>query len=523
MKHLGIAFSILLYIQVSLFGQQLENKYNDSDYALIDEFVYEQGRNIHTSIKPYSKWKIDSVVSLDSIYTIPVQSRVINWAINKEFIEFKKDEFWFTVNPYINFELAQEGSKSYYKNTRGLHIDASIGKKVAFHTAFNENQGSYPYYMEKQILDNLVIPGQGLKKNFRDGFDYAYAEGYVSYSPSKYFNFKFGHGKNFLGDGYNSLLLSDRAFNYPHLKITTDIWHLKYVNIFAQFMDIDLNEEHIEGFKRKNATIHYLSWNTTKWLNISLFESIIWESGDSTYHRGFDVNYLNPIILYRPVEFSLGSPDNAMLGLNVKISPLKNSHIYSQLVLDEFKLSEVVGNTGWWANKAGLQVGVKSFHSFGKNKFFIQGEYSLVRPFTYSHFSNSQNYGHYNEPLAHPLGANFKQALARVKYSRGRFQVNAILQTHKKGLDSTKTQSWGGNIYKPYTLRTKETGNFILQGVLQTVGSANIFASYLINYRYNLNISAGIIRRMELINDETINNTIFYFALRTSLNNIFNY
>jgi hypothetical protein len=60
-------------------------------------------------------------------------------------------------------------------------------------------------------------------------------------------------------------------------------------------------------YKKKYSTMHYLSFAPGKRLNISLFESIIWQMADSTFQRGFDMNYLNPVLFYRPVEFTLGS------------------------------------------------------------------------------------------------------------------------------------------------------------------------------------------------------------------------
>ena len=39
----------------------------------------------------------------------------------------------------------------------------------------------------------------------------------------------------------------------------------------------------------------------------------------------------------------------------------------------------------------------------------LQAEYNSARPFTYSHASLFTNYAHYRQPLAHPLGSNFKE------------------------------------------------------------------------------------------------------------------
>ena len=43
----------------------------------------------------------------------------------------------------------------------------------------------------------------------------------IAYRPNKIFTFLGGYGKNFFGEGYRSLLLSDNASNYPFLKLET--------------------------------------------------------------------------------------------------------------------------------------------------------------------------------------------------------------------------------------------------------------------------------------------------------------
>lgn len=508
------------------YSQKLYSKFGNNNYSLYDSYVYRSSRPIHTSIKPYQNWQLDSIVGLDSLYAIKTNSRLIDWALNKNFVEYENSEFWFSANPYMNLELAKEGEDQFYKNTRGIEIHASIGTKFSVFTGFYENQATYPLYMKNWIEGHDVAPGQGRTKKFKeDGYDFAAAEGYLSYSPSKYFNIMFGHGKNFLGDGYNSLLLSDRAFNYPHLKLTTEIWKLKYVNIYAQMMDLIVDKELAEsggGFKRKNASIHYLSWNAAKWLNVSVFEAIVWQMEDSTYNRGFDINYVNPVILFRPVEYSVGSPDNALLGANMKCNLPLNTFIYGQLILDEFDLSHVLEQDGWWGNKSGFQLGAKTYQKLQKHNIFLQAEYNTVRPYTYSHRSSLRAYGHYNEPLAHPLGANFKETVVRVAYDYGRVGLDFTLINSQKGLDSTSA-SYGGDIFKPYMRRVAETGNETLQGLENTVFSYDVCVSYLINYNYALNIAAGMHARSELLGTETTDNTFIYLALRTSLRNIYNY
>ena len=44
--------------------------------------------------------------------------------------------------------------------------------------------------------------------------------------------FQFGNGKNFIGDGYRSFVLSDVSSPTTYLKMKVDFWKLQYTNIW---------------------------------------------------------------------------------------------------------------------------------------------------------------------------------------------------------------------------------------------------------------------------------------------------
>ena len=55
-------------------------------------------------------------------------------------------------------------------------------------------------------------------------------------------------------------------------------------------------------------------------LSLGFFDAVIWAAADDQGHpRGFDFQYINPIIFLRPVEAQSGSGDNALIGFHVKI------------------------------------------------------------------------------------------------------------------------------------------------------------------------------------------------------------
>lgn len=501
---------------------QLPSIHENTSFRHFDRYVYAND-SFHTSVRPYLMNQVDSIVSIDTLYPFATKSKILSRVMNKNLISVKTKDVWFTINPYIAFEYGKASGhtdKSYI-NTRGFVLQGAIDKKLAFISTFRENQALFNDYRYEIVQGIGVMPGQGSVKPFKEGgYDWGYATGLVSYSPSNHFNIQLGTDKNFLGDGYRSILLSDNSNAYPFLKLTTDFWKIKYVNIWGQFSDRMYPTTRDIGNARKWASIQYLSWNTTKWLNISLFESVVWANQDSTGYRGFDFSYANPVIFMRPIEFENGSPDNVMMGGSFKITIKKKYIVYCQALIDEFNLHELKANSGYWSNKYGYQFGAKTFDLFGLKRLDLQAEYNRVRPFTYSHWSTLQSYGNYNQPLAHPLGANFQEMIGIARYNWHRIFIDCKLIYAKFGT-STKTLNAGENIFADYTKNRKEYENTVGQGIPNVLKQFDISASYLINPLYNLNVSAGITKRSLSIDSKVTNQTYIYFALRTSLDNMF--
>ena len=369
--------------------------------------------------------------------------------------------------------------------------------------------------------------------NIIDGFGRAYGrasrsfsnqiKGYVSYSPSRIFNLQAGIGQHFFGDGYRSLLLSDNAAPMPYFKITTDIWRVKYINLFAMQKDI----RGLYEYDKKFTASHYLDWSISDKVNLSLFETVVWLQKDTLLSRGVELNYLNPIIFYRPVEYAQGSADNVLIGLNFKVKLNKKTIIYSQVILDEFKLEEIKADSGWWANKYGGQIGVKSYDIANIKGLYAQVEFNGVRPFTYSHsnklgkldpINTIQNYGHANQSMAHPLGADFFEYLAIVRYQKDKWLIENKTNYMLFGSDSTDG-SFGNDIYKSYSIREKEYHNYMIQGVRNTLFQNDIRIAYHLSEKYNLWASLGYLHRVHR-NEFSVNTSSYvYVSIKTAISN----
>ncbi|MFM8487069.1 MAG: hypothetical protein ACKOCH_12090, partial [Bacteroidota bacterium] len=225
---------------------------------------------------------------------------------------------------------------------------------------------------------------------------------------------------------------------------------------------------------RKYAAVHYLSYKVNPRLTFGFFESTIFNRTND-----FEFQYLNPVILYRTVEGMIGSPDNAMLGMNVSWTALKGVQLYGQFLLDELRFSEFFGGNGWWGNKYSVQAGFKYLNVLGVQHLDLQGEFNSTRPYTYSHFNIENSFTHYNQPLAHPLGANFREIVGIVRYRpTSRLFITARLINALKG-DNRPGENWGSNPLLTYNTREQEYGNEIGQGNRSTILLAGLDISWM--------------------------------------------
>jgi hypothetical protein len=176
---------------------------------------------------------------------------------------------------------------------------------------------------------------------------------------------------------------------------------------------------------------------------------------------------------------------------------------------------------GWWGNKQGLQFGLKSFDLFKIKSLYFQTEVNAVRPYTYSHGSIQQNYSNYNQPLAHPLGANFIESVSFLNY---RFKklvfetefLHAVYGKDKNG------QNYGSNIFESYTTRPNEYGNFIGQGLKTNLAYTKLRVGYYLISSSNLLAEAGITLRQEQNSSYNRNSTYFFIGIKTNILNRYN-
>lgn len=554
---------LLILASVTAFSQSTYVSPNENYYHLLDRYEVKSGQispYVFTSVKPWKRSAIAQYIdTLDRQGMFTSESdrfnlqylRNDNWewarpetndrkAILKYFYRKKSDLFHVDIDPdfdlhvnpvlYAGFGKDSETGDPLYINSRGAEIRGMIDRKIGFYVFVTENQTRIPSYVSNTVSENRgngfypVIPHEGFWKSYQDGtaYDFFQARGYISFEATKHINIQFGHDKTFIGNGFRSLIFSDHAPASLFLKTNVKVWKLNYLFQLNRMVgDVRGNTTGLFGsgkYNDKYVALHHLSVNIGKKLNIGLFESVVFNRNDST---SFEFAYLNPIIFYRAVEQQFGSSDNVILGMDFKWNLAKGVSAYGQFVLDEFVLEHIKAGDGWWANKYAIQAGLKYFDAFGVSNLDLQAETNIVRPYTYSHTNKYGSYSSYLQPIAHPLGANFKEFIGIARYQPlPRLSLTGKLIYAKMGRDTIQNGTgvnWGGDILKDNAVREKQFGNTIAQGVKNDLFIGTFTASWQL--AHNMFIDASVVIRksespVPLFNS---NSTVTSLALRWNI------
>ncbi|MDP4147890.1 MAG: hypothetical protein Q8932_08345 [Bacteroidota bacterium] len=414
------------------------------------------------------------------------------------FFEVDEKDFFLAVNPAIQQTQSYETGNNarVFLNSKGLTLRGMIAGKLGFSAYLTDNQERGPAFVMDRIAQSDAVPGAGYYKTFKQtAVDYFDNRASIYFNAWKYFDFQFGYDKNFIGNGYRSLFLSDYAAPYLFLKFNTRIWKLNYQNIFMELV----SQHHLGDYfyPKKYAVVHHLSVNAARWLNLGLYENVVFSRPDY-----FDFSYLNPVIFLVSAQQQNGSPDKTTVGFDFAANIGHATQLYGQLLINEFILHQVVHySDGNWANKQGLQLGIKYIDMFNVKNLDLQLETNIVRPFTYQHNDTVSNYTHYNQPLAHPLGANFFEMIGIVRYQpHWKWNLEGKIIYFKQGLDSAG-ENFGANVFENYDTRPRDYGFSIGSGIPASCVNVSGLVSY--EWKENLFLDFSVMYRNYSVSDPT--------------------
>ncbi len=404
-----IFFLVLPYWLKSQFAvYPLDERYNN-----ILTLLLVSDTSINLSFNPLIVKDIDNSYTTFSYHG---KSKLIKYLFFNNNFDYTGQDFSMHLNLLGNYSVGtvKGDTIDYYRNTRGFEIFGNLGKKIFYYTKFLENQAVFVPYVDAYIDTMFVVPGEGWWKPFGDnGRDYTYASGYLTINPFDNFFIELGHGKNFIGTGYRSLILSDNSFVYPYLKMYYRKGHWSLYSLWMQ--NYMFHTRYYFYHYSKHTSYNAVSYSDDH-LNLSLLVATVWKTSDYTSY----VNHFSPwffVPFSSSLIYGLDGKNNVLLALDFNYR-YKTFLLYGQLVADKIEINRPFLSSD---NRFAYQIGMRTYDLFFNHFSFMSlrllSEYNLVRPYTYSASYLYQGFYHYNQLLTHPLGAGFKEYVFRTTWN----------------------------------------------------------------------------------------------------------
>jgi hypothetical protein len=478
-----------------LFANKLAQPYNEGSFLPVSEGAY----NLLPAI-------VDSIARYYTVTAI---------LFKKHLIEITSKDCYITISPAANLSYGNDfmdtSDRRLMQNTRGVFVEGDLFKRFSFATSFYENQARFTAYENDYYssvgeryqgssgyyAQNAVIPGAGRTKDFKtDGYDYAFAVGYLSYAPIDAIRLTAGNNSQFIGEGDRSILLSDNSVAAPYFRVD---WKINSMFNFTYYRSrlVNLLRRSTSSsaevyYETKGHSVNYFTYKPTTKISVSLFEGSIWNRGDSLTSTMSHPLYYNPIPIVSGLLLKGKNEVVSLLGINANYQVSDNHRVYAQVAMND-----------WNTQKIGYQLGYRGYNFFGLTDFLIQLEFNSVPSTMYETDNPRLNYSHYNLPLAHVKGSGFREVIVRANYE------------YKHWFIDSKSVMFMLNDYS-------QTAHLALYDVEPRIDGVVFYQSIELGYRFNRKMNLSVFGRWRLRTISEIGipmaNTV-QIGLRTALTN----
>ncbi|HOY38486.1 MAG: hypothetical protein KBB11_04065 [Bacteroidales bacterium] len=378
-------------------------------------YCFDQGYHSAIHCSAFSELKINNFAD----YTTDDGSWIKRKLFHEHLGFVQGENFKIIADPLFEFTYSRdvERNENMYENTRGLMLYAELYKKITLISSYYENQASMPGYIDDYYNVFRVIPGEARVKPYRnDAYDWGTAYASLSYKPTRFLYVETGNDKNFIGDGYRSLILSDYAPQYLYFKTVLSAKNFFYMNLATRTLNPNYNN--INGdtpdwsenslYPHKFVNINYLGYNPTLFLQLGVFEATAF---------GTNAQFSKKITAFFPglneALYHTNDTLHFIWGGNFLFSPVSNVGIYGQFAYGQKQAA---------AYQAGCKVTI--VNTRWMRFIFGRIEWNYVGAGMYQPLGNENYWGHYNQVLAHPAGNDFSEIIVQAAVSRIRFKVS---------------------------------------------------------------------------------------------------
>lgn len=436
-------YVLLLFFVFAFFGlsaQYLpESPYNKAIEDYIDELASAGVITVNGSIKPYSRhqivqWLNEANAAKTELnkrqqkelefyltgYQLYNPSEIIpdnklSFSKNPLGFQYRDSLFRLSIHPLLSGTLLINDSATIQNRIWGASLYGSIGKNFAFYTVLSDHWETQPLGTNQY----LTLHEGGKYKAPKDyvGGEYSTIRGGVTW------NWKWGqagfiYDRFIWGTGYHGTnLFSGRTPPFPQitLKIKPVKWfEFNYVHAWlaSEIIDSTRSFTSANDYKR----IYYPKYVATSMYSIMPWKFLRFSVGNSIIYtsRHAYPGFLIPNLFYRSVDENFASiNNNSQLFFDLSIRPVKGLHLYSSLIVDDFRLNRIKSSVTY--NLYSFKAGFRTSSLFAEN-VIITGEYTKTTPIMYKHKMSILTFATNNYSLGHYLRDNSQELFGQIEW-----------------------------------------------------------------------------------------------------------
>lgn len=421
-----------------------EIKMSSTDKKLFEDFIiefsYDINKNLKNSVSLLSDFKAKNI--FDN------QKQKYLYAYSDD-----NKSFFIDVNGNVSQRSSEGdslGTNSITLGEIGFRVRGTLFNSVGFYLRASNGQNISGENKDRRFA---AATDPKLRGNWRfntQGENFDSFEGYLRYqTESRWLAFTVGREALYQGNGYiDRLYLSNNTVPFDFVKLDLAGGALRYTFFYGSLKGDSLGKVDI---RHKTLASHKFDVIFSNKLRVGFWESI------TVSDNPFSFTFLNPLSFITSADLNTGSfsdNNNALMGIDFEVVPLKNLALQGSLMIDDLKLSTLFKNElETDVNKFGYQAGIIWNNAFTVPALTGAVEYTRLDPFLYSHWTNKSQYTHWAMPLGHSLQPNSDRIAVKFSYypyHRLRLDVAYMHQRHAEGLvyDSIGNISvnYGGDI-----------------------------------------------------------------------------
>ncbi|MCS6808916.1 MAG: hypothetical protein RML40_09520 [Bacteroidota bacterium] len=165
------------------------------------------------------------------------------------------------------------------------------------------------------------------------------------------------------------------------------------------------------------------------WGELALWEAVVYNN------RGVELAYITPFTFLKGSSDNLRDRDNALLGLDMTLRPISGIQVRGNFTLDDIEFGKIgVDSAGrsWWQNKIAWNLGVMM--SPHRMPFDVTLEYSMVTPYTYTHFDRQNAMTQDGILFTGTLPPNSDEIMGQVRWFwGGRYPLSCTVAYRRHG------------------------------------------------------------------------------------------